>query len=75
MELGLAGEHIQIRKGSGVVELRPAPTPPATGVENLSPAEALRQLLGDAWLTPRQAQAYLSELRGERLAVEHWHPA
>ena len=70
VELALAGEQIQIRKGSGVVELRPAQaTQPAVG-ERLTPREALRRLQEDARLTPQQAEGYLRELREERLAAE-----
>jgi hypothetical protein len=75
VELALAGEQIQIRKGSGVVELRPTqPAQPST-VENLTPQEALRSLQADARMTQQQAQAYLHELREERLAVENRRPA
>jgi hypothetical protein len=70
VELALAGEQIQIRKGSGVVELRPATASPAVNVENLTPAEALRQLQADARLTPLQAEEYLRTVQEERLAVE-----
>ena len=70
VELALAGEQIQIRKGSGVVELRPATASPAVNVENLTPAEALRQLQADARLTPLQAEEYLRTVQEERLAFE-----
>jgi hypothetical protein len=70
VDLALAGESIQIRKGSGGVELRPAPaTTPRSG-ESLTPREALRQLQEDARLTPQQAAEYLRELREERPAAE-----
>jgi hypothetical protein len=70
VELALAGEQIQIRKGSGGVELRPA-QPAQTGVdEKLTPREALRLLQQDARITPQQAEGYLRELREERLAAE-----
>jgi hypothetical protein len=36
--------------------------------------EALRRLQEDARLTPQQAEAYLRELREERLAVENRRP-
>jgi hypothetical protein len=63
VELALAGEQIQIRQGTGVVELRPTQTTrPATG-ENLTPREALRSLQEDARMTPQQAKGYLHELR------------
>jgi hypothetical protein len=75
VELALAGEHIQIRKGSGVVELRPAPATRTTDDENLTPTEALRQLQAGARLTTQQAQAYLTELREERLTSEGRHSA
>jgi hypothetical protein len=74
VELALAGEQIQIRKGSGVVELRPAEaTQTATG-ERLTPCEALRRLQEDARLTATQAEGYLRELREERLAAESRRP-
>jgi hypothetical protein len=38
--------------------------------ENSLPREALRQLQQEARLTQRQAEAYLCELRAERLAAE-----
>ena len=75
VELALAGEQIQIRKGNGIVELRPAQAPPAAGEEKLTPREALRQLQEDARLTPQQAEGYLRELREERLAAECRRPA
>lgn len=44
VELALAGEQIQIRKGNDVVELRPAQTvPPVTNVEPL-PDEVLERI-------------------------------
>jgi hypothetical protein len=56
VELALAGEQIQIRKGSGVVELRPAQTTETAVREGLTPREALRRLQQDARLTPQQAR-------------------
>lgn len=70
VELALAGEQIQIRQGSGVVELRPAQATQTTGEERLTPREALRRLQADARLTAQQAEGYLRELREERLAAE-----
>jgi hypothetical protein len=70
VELALAGEQIQIRKGCGVVELRPAPPAQTVVDENLTPREALRLLQQDARTTPQQAERYLCELREERLAAE-----
>ena len=74
VELALAGEQIQIRQGSGVVELRPAQAIQAAVDERLTPREALRRLQEDARLTPQQAEGYLRELRQERLAVESRRP-
>ena len=70
VELALAGEQIQIRKGSGVVELRPAQTSQTAVKEQLTPREALRRLQEEARLTPQQAEAYLREVREERLATD-----
>jgi hypothetical protein len=75
VELALAGEQIQIRKGNGIVELRPAQAPQAAAEEKLTPREALRQLQEDARLKPEQAEGYLRELREERLAAESRRPA
>jgi len=75
VELALAGEQIQIRKGSGVVELRPAQAIQSTVNEKLSPREALRRLQEEGRLTSGQAVEYLRELREERLAAESRHPA
>ena len=70
VELALAGEQIQIRKGSGVVELRPTPEPKPAVDETLTLREALRLLQEDARMTPQQAERYLRDLREERLAAE-----
>jgi hypothetical protein len=67
VELALAGEQIQIRKGNGIVELRPAHASQTEADVKLVPREALRQLQADAKLTPQQAESYLCELREERL--------
>jgi len=75
VELALAGEQIQIRKGNGVVELRPTQTTRPATDENLTPREALRSLQADARMTPQQAETYLHELREERLAAENQRPA
>jgi len=75
VELALAGEQIQIRKGSGVVELRPAQATQPAVDERLTPREALRRLQEDAHMTPQQAKGYLRELREEWLAVESRRPA
>jgi hypothetical protein len=75
VELALAGEHIQIRNGNGVVELRPAQPTQTMAHEKPAPREALRRLQEDARLTPQQADAYLHELREERLAAESRGPA
>ena len=76
LELAVAGEGIRIRKGDAVVELRPVSEKDGTGLrEPLAPREALRQLQAESRLTPEQAQAYLEELREERLAAETRRPA
>ena len=75
VELALAGEQIRIQKGSGVVELRPAQPTRTVLDERLTPREALQRLQEDAQLTPQQAEAYLRELREERLAAESRRPA
>jgi len=74
VDLALAGEQIQIRKGSGVVELRPAQATQTAVDERLTPREALRRLQEDARLTPQQAERYLRDLRQERLAAESRRP-
>ena len=75
LELAVAGEGIRIRKGDAVVELRPVSAEDgARPAERVSPREALRQLQTEARLTPDQAQAYLEELREERLAAETRRP-
>jgi len=75
VELALAGEQIQIRQGSGVVELRPAPTGQAATKEQLTPREALRRLQEEGRLTPQQAESYLREVGEERLATDGKHQA
>jgi len=74
VELALAGEQIRIRKGNGIVELRPSQNAPTAGDEALSPREALRRLQEDGRLTPPDAQRYLNEVQEERLAAEKWRP-
>ena len=74
IERALAGEHIQIRRGDAVVELRPAHPVHAAAAEQLSPREALRQMQAEARLKPEQAEQYLREVRAERLAVEDQRP-
>ena len=71
VELALAGEQIQIRKGSGVGELRPAEKVQPVNAQHLAPREALRQLQEEGRLTPQQAERYLNEVREERLAAEN----
>jgi antitoxin (DNA-binding transcriptional repressor) of toxin-antitoxin stability system len=76
LERAIAGEDIRIRNGDAVVELRPVPASgPSTSNETLSPREALRCLQAQARLTPDQAQQYLNEVPGERLAGEARRPA
>ncbi|HZM05010.1 MAG TPA: hypothetical protein VFC44_18570 [Candidatus Saccharimonadales bacterium] len=70
VDLALAGEQIQIRKGNGVVELKPTQSAPGAVNENLSPREALRRLQEEASLTQQQAEGYLAELRDERRTAE-----
>ncbi len=74
VDMALAGEQIRIRKGNGVVELRPTPASQSELNENLAPREALRRLQDNSHLMPEQAEAYLRELREERLADESRHP-
>jgi hypothetical protein len=69
VELALAGEQIQIRKGSGVVELRPAQAIQPTVNEKLSPRGALRRLQEEGRLTSVQAVEYMRELAAERQLV------
>ena len=77
VDLALAGELIQIRKGDAVVELRAAgATPPSLEPkEQLSPREALRRMQSESRLTEAQAEDYLREVRQERLAAEDRLPA
>jgi hypothetical protein len=75
VELALAGEQIQIRNGSGAVELRPAQVTETAAEEKLAPREALRLLQRDARLTPQQVEEYRGELQEERLAAESKRPA
>jgi hypothetical protein len=71
LEQALAGEDIRIRKGDGVVELRPVTAAPsALSPERLSPREALRCLQRDARVEPERAESYLREVREERQAAE-----
>jgi antitoxin (DNA-binding transcriptional repressor) of toxin-antitoxin stability system len=71
LELALAGEEIQIRKGEALVELRPAPPArPAPATDLLAAREALRRLQQEARLTPADAESYLHEVREDRLAAE-----
>ncbi len=76
LQQAIAGEEIVIRSGDSMVALRPVPE--AGGASNggrLSPREALRALQQEARLTPAQAEAYLKEVRDERLAAEERRPA
>lgn len=75
VELALAGEQIQIRKGSGIVELRPTQAPKHAVGETVAPRDALRLLQEDARMTPQQSERYLSDLREERLVAEDRRPA
>ena len=75
VDLALAGEQIQIRKGNGVVELRPAQAVLTAVQEQLTPREALRRLQEEGRLTPEQAERYLREVREERLAADGSRPA
>ena len=71
MELALAGEQIQIRKGDGVVELRPTKAGQPEDAQRLSPREALRCLQKEGRLTTQKAESYLRETHEERLASEN----
>jgi hypothetical protein len=75
VDLALAGEKIQIRRGNGVVELRPANTVQPAAQEQLTPHEALRLLQAEGRLTPVQAERYLNEVREERFAADDHRPA
>ena len=74
VELALAGEQIQIRKGDGVVELRPTRTGQTAVKEQLAPRDALQRLQEEGRLTSQQAETYLHEVRDERLASEVRRP-
>ncbi len=74
VDMALAGEQIQIRKGNGVVELRPTHSNQTVVDENLTPREALRLMQADARLTRQQADGYWRETLGERLAAEERRP-
>ncbi len=75
VELALAGEQIQICKGNGVVELRPAQAAQTSVVEELTPREALRRLQEDALLTPQQAECICAKCarNGWLLNAGAWH--
>ena len=76
LQQAVAGEDIGIRSGETVVALRPLP--PGAGAANggsMSPRDALRALQQESRLTPAQAEAYLNEVRAERLAAEERRPA
>jgi antitoxin (DNA-binding transcriptional repressor) of toxin-antitoxin stability system len=75
VDRALAGERIQIRRGDGIVELRPARPIQAPDVAQPAPREALRRLQEDARLSLEQVERYLREVRDERLAAEDRHPA
>jgi hypothetical protein len=71
LDLALAGEQIQIRKGSGVVELRPTLPSPTTDAAQLSPREALRQLQKGARLTGGTCIVFI--LQSDRSTVGESH--
>jgi antitoxin (DNA-binding transcriptional repressor) of toxin-antitoxin stability system len=76
LQQAVAGEEICIRSGDSIVALRPVPEAGvASNGGRLSPREALRALQQEARLTPAQAEAYLNEVRAERLAAEDRGPA
>jgi antitoxin (DNA-binding transcriptional repressor) of toxin-antitoxin stability system len=75
VDRALAGEQIQIRKGDGVVELRPATAAQSAVEGKLTPREALRRLQADARMTAEQAEGYLREVQEERLAADGRRPA
>jgi len=75
VELALAGERIQIRKGNQVVELRPTESDETAGGDQMTPREALRRLQGEGRLTAQQAESYLLEVQEERIADERRPPA
>ena len=70
LQQAVAGEDLRIRSGDSIVALRPVPDDNgAANGGSLSPREALRALQQEARLTSAQAEAYLNEVRAERLAV------
>ncbi len=75
VDLALAGEQVQIRKGDAVVELRPAAIRAPAAREQLMPREALRRLQEESQLTPEAAERYLHEVHEERLATDDRRPA
>ena len=70
LQQAIKGEEIAIRSGSSLVVLRPQPAVEQMAKEQLDPREALRRLQNDAHLSAADAEAYLEELRAERLAAE-----
>jgi hypothetical protein len=70
VELAVAGEQIQIRKGNAVVELRP--TQPLSMAKPIprTPREALLSLQQNAHLTMEEADTYLRQVHEERLAAD-----
>jgi hypothetical protein len=75
VDLAVAGERIQIRKGNAVVELRPAQTEHSNANEPLAPRDALRRLQDEARLSPQQVKEYLQEIHDERLAADNQRSA
>lgn len=75
VDLALAGEQICIRKGSALVELRPASPPSGPDQARLAPRDALRCLQEEARLSPQEAEAYWRSVREERRAAEERQPA
>jgi hypothetical protein len=70
VDLALAGETIQICKGTGIVELRPALSTPHSIGQPITPREALRRLQEEARLTAQNAEEYLKEVHEERSAAQ-----
>jgi antitoxin (DNA-binding transcriptional repressor) of toxin-antitoxin stability system len=75
LQQAVAGQEIRIRSGDDVVALRPVSDRQEAANGRLSPREALRALQQDARLTAAQAEAWLNEVRAERLSADERRPA
>lgn len=75
LQQAVAGQEIRIRSGDDVVALRPVSERQDAANGRLSPREALRALQQDARLTAAQVEAWLNEVRAERLSADERRPA